>query len=272
VIEKIARTLPPPPGSGAGGKTVGVFPVKGAAGATTVSFNLAFLAKRQGAKKILLADLDPLAGTISFLLKLKSTYSFMDVLQRAGQLDADLWKQMVTTTQGIDVLLGPETPPDITVDVPTAAPVLAFAQQSYDAIIADCGSSYGPWNLSIAKLCDELLLVCTNEMASVQAALRIQAYFEQHRIDTGKVRLVVNRYIKDHGLNAESFSGVFGSEPFQLLPNDPEGVQKSAMEGKAMAGNNAVGKGLASIAERLFQFRQSENGGSGKAKRSFFSR
>ncbi len=58
--------------------------------------NLAFQWKRHGAKRILLADLDMLAGTMSFLLKIKSTYSFLDVSQRAHELDADLWNAMVT--------------------------------------------------------------------------------------------------------------------------------------------------------------------------------
>ena len=51
-------------------------PAKGACGATTIACNLAFQWKRLGAKKILLADLDPLTGTLSFLLKIKSIYSF----------------------------------------------------------------------------------------------------------------------------------------------------------------------------------------------------
>ena len=49
-------------------------PAKGAAGATTIACNLAYQCKRLGASKILLADLDPLTGTVSFVLKLKSTY------------------------------------------------------------------------------------------------------------------------------------------------------------------------------------------------------
>ena len=46
-----------------------------------------------GANQVLLADLDPLTGTLSFLLKIKSIYSFLDALQRAHELDADLWRR-----------------------------------------------------------------------------------------------------------------------------------------------------------------------------------
>src|SRR6202008_4001652 len=106
---KLARLQP----SGESGgkepaKIYAVMPAKGACGATTIACNLAFQWKRFGAKKILLADLDPLAGTMSFLLKIKSTYSFLDTLQHAFELDADLWGGMITNVNGVDVLLAPE--------------------------------------------------------------------------------------------------------------------------------------------------------------------
>jgi len=63
-------------------------PAKGACGATTVATNLAFQWKRLGKKRVLLADLDPLGGTVfSFLLKVKCAYSFVDVLHRSSNLD-----------------------------------------------------------------------------------------------------------------------------------------------------------------------------------------
>src|SRR5258707_1074377 len=89
-------------------KVVAVMPAKGACGATTVACNLAFQWKKVSGQRVLLADLDPLAGTLSFLLKIKSVYSFLDVLQRAHELDADLWNHMVVPVNGVDVLLSPE--------------------------------------------------------------------------------------------------------------------------------------------------------------------
>ena len=88
-LAKLARLQP----SGEGGgkepaKIFAVMPAKGACGATTIACNLAFQFKRLGAKRILLADLDPLAGTMSFLLKIKSVYSFLDTLQHAFELEA----------------------------------------------------------------------------------------------------------------------------------------------------------------------------------------
>src|SRR6266852_3568488 len=108
-LAKLARMTSTAEGPGREpAKIFAVMPAKGACGATTIACNLAFQWKRLGAKRILLADLDPLTGTLSFLLKTKSIYSFMDTLQRSHELDSDLWHAMVNHVSGVDVLLSPE--------------------------------------------------------------------------------------------------------------------------------------------------------------------
>src|SRR6202041_19398 len=82
------------------GRVYCIVPAKGGCGASTVASNLAYQIKR-GGRRILLADLDPLAGTLSFLLKIKSSYSFMDVLARSHDIDGDLWRTLITSRQGV---------------------------------------------------------------------------------------------------------------------------------------------------------------------------
>ncbi len=250
-VEKVARQIPPPSARSGGAKTIAVFPAKGACGATTIACNLAFQSKRLGSKKILLADLDPLTGTISFLLKLKSGYSFMDVLSRKSSLDVDLWKQMVSVHQGIDVLLSPENLMDGLDDLIDASPILDYAQASYETIIVDCGNSYTNWNLSVAYLCDELILVTTNELPALQSAQRALAWFEQHRIEPSKIRVVVNRYEREIGLNSDVISSALQTEVFQVIPADYEAVQRSQMEGKPLPAGCAAAKSLAALADKI---------------------
>ncbi len=250
-VEKVARRLPPPSARAGGAKTIAVFPAKGACGATTIACNLAFQSKRLGSKKILLADLDPLTGTISFLLKLKSGYSFMDVLSRQASLDGDLWKQMVTVHQGIDVLLSPENLVNGLDELTDASPILDFAQASYETIIIDCGNSYTNWNLSIAYLCDELVLVTTNELPALQSAQRALAWFDQHRIEQSKIRVVVNRYEREIGLNSDVISSALQTDVFQVIPADYEAVQKSQMDGKPLPAGCAAAKSVAALADKI---------------------
>jgi pilus assembly protein CpaE len=232
-------------------KIIAVMPAKGACGATTIAFNLAYQWKRQGIKRILLADLDPLTGTLSFLLKVKSSYSFLDVLQRAHELDSDLWKAMVTTIGGVDILLAPDLMADGAQDLQDPSPILEYARHLYDVVILDADSVYGPWNLNQIRQANEVVLVTTNELPALQAAQRALSYLDTNRIGRWKVRLVVNRYLRDVGLSREVIGTALHTDVFDSLPSDYDAVQRALMEGKPIQSGTPFGKSLIHLADRL---------------------
>jgi pilus assembly protein CpaE len=251
VLAKLARTQG---AEGAGkepAKMLVVMPAKGACGASTIACNLAFQWKKRGAKRVLLADLDPLTGTLSFLLKIKSSYSFVDVLIRGHELDHDLWSSMVTPVQGIDVLLAPEVLVEGANDLRDPTLILDYARHNYDVVIIDAGGVYGEWNLNQARAANELILVTTNELPALQAAQRALSYLDANRIGRWKIRLVVNRYLRDVGLSREVIATALHTEVFDIFPSDYESVQKSLMDGKPAPANTTFGKSIIQLADKL---------------------
>ena len=260
-LAKLSRIQPADTTGKEPAKIIAVMPAKGACGATTVACNLAFQCKRAGAGKVLLADLDPLAGTVSFLLKIKSVYSFLDTLQHAHELDADLWGGMVTPVSGVDVMLAPEMISENPQELRDPSPILDYARHMYDLVIVDAGGVYGEWNLNQARMANELLLVTTNELPALQAAQRALSYLDSNRIGRWKIRLIVNRYQRDVGLNRDVIGTALHTEVFESLPSDYEAIQKSLMEGKPVPSNTALGKGFVQLADRL-------TGGAGPGKKA----
>jgi pilus assembly protein CpaE len=248
-LTRVMRLVRTPTDDAVRGKLVAVLPAKAGAGATTLACSLSAAAKKRG--KTLLADLDPLTGTVSFLLRLKSGYSFMDVLQRSSQLDADLWKQMVTAANGFDVLLAPDGAVDPATELPTADPVLGYAQTRYETVVADLAPSATFWNLTVARACDELLMVCTADLLSLHAAQRMLAWLDKCDIDSDKIRLVVNQHAKSTGLAIERVTTALGREPFAVLPADPDSVGKSVMEAKPAGAATPFGREAAKLMEKL---------------------
>ena len=228
-----------------------VAPAKGGCGASTIATNLAWQWKRLGARRILLADLDPLAGTISFLLKLKPTFSFLDVLQRSGDIDEDLWKAMVTAQNGVDVLLSPDNPGEGQSDLSDASPVIEYARYNYDVAILDTNNVYGRWNLSQAQAADEVLLITTNELPALQAAQRSLAYLQRNQIGRWKTRIIVNRYEHGNGLEQDVIGTALDADICQVLPSDTDAVQKALMDGKLIQPGSALGRGVHELADRL---------------------
>lgn len=250
-MSRIEKLSPNYSGGSNRGRVHCVMPAKGACGSSTIACNLAHQSKRLGPGRVLLADLDPLAGTISFLLKVKSTFSFLDAIAHSASLDNDIWKSLVTSNQGIDVLLPPDSPTSAAQDMTDATAIVDFARRAYDHIIIDTSSGYGEWSLSIARRSDDILLVTTNELPSLQAAQRMLAYLDKHQIPRIKVKLVVNRFNRDVGLSQDMIEMALRTEVFQIIPSDYESVQRSLLDGKPVQSSTTFGKSLISLAEKL---------------------
>jgi pilus assembly protein CpaE len=248
--QKLLKLFPPGDASPAG-RIYCVLPAKGGCGATTVACSLAFEWKRMASSRVLLTDLDPFTGTIGFLLKAKSTFSFMDVLGRAADMDADLWKAMVTDCRGVDVLLSPELSPEGASEMSDASPILDYARCHYPAVISDAGSAIGDWSLSQAALSDSVLLVSTNELTSLQCAQRAIQYLESHGIGHWRIKLILNRFDDRFGVSRELVQDALGMDVFHVLPKDDAAVQRSLMEGKPIARVSRLGKSIAALALSL---------------------
>jgi pilus assembly protein CpaE len=246
------------------GKIYGVVPGKGASGASTLACNLAFqLQKLNPERKLLLSDLDMATGTVSFLLKLKSSFSFVDALTHASQMDEDLWKGLVVNHRGIDVMLCPENPVE-NMPAHEAGAMIDYARENYGAVVLDLAGPYGELAEQTVRQCDLMFLVTTNELPALHATQRAIAHLESNGLDRTKIRLVVNRYDSNQGLDKSAIETALQLEIFQILPNDADAVQKSLLEGKPVASNSNLGKCYINIATQLDGGRKTEP----KVKRS----
>jgi pilus assembly protein CpaE len=252
VLKKLARVRPGPAvATEDGGKVICIMPGKGACGATTIACNLAFALRRLSGGKVLLADLDGLTGTIAFVLRLKSSYSFVDAVTHTGVLDKDAWRVLVTPCRGIDVLLSPESPVDCYSEPLDPAALVASSRLGYDFVVIDSGGAHGDWNVGLARLADELLLVTTNELPALHATQRVLAHLEGSGVSRSKPRMVLNRYLARIGLPEDGINQALGAKVFATLPSDYEGVQKALMDGQAAAPATAFGHAITSLARTL---------------------
>jgi pilus assembly protein CpaE len=234
-----------------GGKVICVMPGKGASGATTVACNLAFALRRLGGGKVLLADLDGLTGTVAFVLKLKSTYSFVDAVTHSGVLDQDVWRVLVTPSRGIDVLLSPESPVDCYSEPLDPAGLVASSRQGYDYVVLDSGGAHGDWNQALARLSDELVLVTTNELPALHATQRALAHLERSGVGRAKPHTVLNRYLARLGLPEDAIARALGSPVYATLPSDYEGLQRALLAGQPAPPSTAFGHSVAALARAL---------------------
>jgi pilus assembly protein CpaE len=188
-------------------------------------------------------------------------------LARSGSLDSDLWRGIVSHTGGIDVLLSPENSNEQSFNLPDPTGVLRFCRQMYDNITIDMSSAFGKWNLDLAAEADDLVLVTTNELPALRAAQRALVYLDSENVAREKVRLVVNRFSADSGLNRDAIETALGQKVFHTVPSDYESVQRALVDGKNIAPASSFGKSLISLAEQLGEpYRKKQDGAGGAGK------
>jgi pilus assembly protein CpaE len=251
VVTRVIAAYPDLMPSMEDGRVVVVAPAKGACGASTIAVNLAFQKKKLGAKRLLLADLDALTGIASFLLKIRTPYSFLDALKRGPQLDADIWKGLVHSQDGIDVLVGPEVISEPLYALNDPRPLLDFARALYDVVIVDAASVYGEWNVKLAQSADDLLLVVQADAPSVKGAQRAIRYLELNHVTPPRVKPVLNRYRNEYGVGPEVVQAALGVAPVATLPADYEVIQKSLIEGRPAPPGTPFHKGISNLAGAL---------------------
>jgi Flp pilus assembly CpaE family ATPase len=242
----------PQPGAGRGtGRVVCVMPARGSSGASTAAATLAFHAARTGAGPVLLADMDLLAGTLGFMLKLSSRHSFVDALSHAAALDADLWKGLATPYRGVDVLLSPEDPVGCELDVAGVARLIEYVRGAYGLAVVDTGGVFSPLGLELARLSDDILLVTTSDVGIVHGAARSLSYLQMEGCRSEAVKVAVSRWRREAGLDREAIESALGQEVCCVLPHDPQATEDALLEGRPVAPASALGRGVAELASRL---------------------
>jgi pilus assembly protein CpaE len=158
---------------------------------------------------------------------------------------------VVTSRQGVDILLSPEVMTEGVGDLSDTSAIVEYARGVYDLVVLDAGSVYGDWNLSQATLADEILLVTTNELTALQAVQRSLSYLDANNIPRYKVRLIVNRYDRHVGLSKDVIATALHTDIFHIMPADYDAIQKALMEGKPLASTTGFGKSVIGLVERL---------------------
>lgn len=249
LLRRLARSFGSAPAQAAG--VYCIVPSKGACGATTLACNLAAAVHRGLKRRVLLMDLDSLAGMVAFQFKAHSSYSFLDALARIQGIDEDIWRGLVCHMHGIDLLLAPEDAETRPGHMLGVDEMIGFARSLYDVIVIDTGGPHGDASSSILRQSDRILLVTNNELAGLQAAQRALHHFDQLRLERSRVKVIVNRLRKGSGVGTEVIKAALHLESLSTIPEDEVAARKAVVEGKPLSPASAAGAAIGALAGEL---------------------
>ena len=225
-------------------------PAKAGVGATTVAVNVAHALAHEINLSTLLSDFDLNSGIIKFMLKLNTEHTVRDAVDRAGDLDENLWPQLVSTMGKLDVLHAGPMNPGHRLDLQQLRQWVAFARRHYKAICCDLSGNMEKYSLELMQEAKQILLVCTPEIPSLHLADEKVRFLR--RIDLGdRITLILNRAQKKSIISDAEIEKLLGIPVSFSLPNDYVGVHRALTAGCHVAPSSALGKQFSQLARTL---------------------
>jgi pilus assembly protein CpaE len=235
-----------------GGKIIGFLSAKGGCGATTAACHVAAALARQGAGKVLLADLDLQTGLIGFLLKTKCSYSIADAVHNLQRLDHSYWQGLVSNgIPDMEIITAPLAPAAKQLSPAHVKQVLAFARTHYDWCVLDLGRNLTPDTMALLDLIDETYLVTTQEVPALHHTKQIVQLLLEAGYARSQLRLVLNRTTKRSDVTVEELESMLGVPIYVTLANDFEALQEAFSEGRLLDGSSPLGQDFARLAGRI---------------------
>ncbi|MDK3072570.1 AAA family ATPase [Sedimentitalea sp. JM2-8] len=227
------------------GQIIGICPVRGGIGASTLAVNLAdqlqdrtgFFRKRTR-NRVAVVDLDLQFGSIATELDLPPSAGLYKMGRDKVKPDRTFLEQcLIRHDSGLEVLTAPDEfmPLDVFSGNQMTA-LIDTLRQEFDFVVVDLPRSLVDWLDAIVSACDRMLLVTDSTVPSIRQAYRLIDFFAQTRLEP-PVEIVVGHEKKPlfkagHHGEAEK---VLGRALRYWLPHDPRHARIALDRGQLLS-------------------------------------
>ncbi len=200
---------------------IAVFSGKGGVGRSVIALNLAIVLRQLTGEDVALVDADLQAGDIHVLLNMNTSNS-IDDLREAASLDAVIIQHtMVEHQSGLMVLrapLHPESAERFNED--EMKRIMVDLRENFDYLIVDMSAAYTEANLTVLEMADQIVLVTTLEITSLNKVTRFFEVAERLGYPEEKIVLVCNRVQQYYGIKPQQLEGQVRHRIAALFPEE----------------------------------------------------
>jgi pilus assembly protein CpaE len=210
-------------GMGRRAKLLHFIPTIGGCGSTTVACNAAAALAKTGARTVLI-DLDLVRGGVASYFDIRPRYTIADVMESGDKLDKQLLDNALAIHKGsgLAILARPDLPED-TLRVKPAGftRLLGVLSRMFDYVVMDSVMSIDPLYAAAVQAADQNVIVMQLNVPSAKNAERFVGSLRRMAIDTHKIKLVANRFIKKGwDIEPAEVERTLGLKITYTVPND----------------------------------------------------
>jgi len=217
-VERVASAA----GMGKRARIIQVVPTIGGCGSTTIACNVA--ASLATGAKTALVDLDLIRGSVASAFDVRPRYTIADVMDAAEKADRQLLDNALTVHSGskLAILARPDLPEDTQrVSAEGVRRLMTVLGRMFDNIVVDSMMSVAPVYSAVMSAADLTLIVMQLNIPSAKNAERFVGAMRRQGIESSKIRLIVNRYVKrGNDIEADDVERAMGLKVSWTIPND----------------------------------------------------
>lgn len=184
------------------GKVITFYNVKGGAGKSVISSNIAVMLARFWKKKVVLIDMNFAFGDQAILLNLPTDKNIYQLLKARPPLKLPVIEEQLTDHfSGLKVLLPPPLPELAEAIKPELVESIIDAlRNEYDFIIIDTHNQLTEMELKILEISDAIMLVMTMELTFIKNTKLLIDLLQRLQVPREKIKVILNRAFKKMSL------------------------------------------------------------------------
>ncbi|CAN5539630.1 CpaE family protein [soil metagenome] len=217
-VERAAQTH----GMGKRAKIIHVIPTQGGCGSTTVACNVA--ASLGTTAKTTLVDLDLIRGGVASYFDTRPRYTIADVMESGEKVDKQLLDNALSMHKksNLAILARPDLPEDtLRVNPAGVTRLFNILGRMFDYVVADSVMSIDPIYSTAIQAADVNVIVMQLNVPSAKNAERFVGALRRMGIESGKIRILVNRFVKKGwDIEPAEVERALGLKISWMVPND----------------------------------------------------
>ncbi len=230
------------------GQIVAFASAKPGAGASTLAWQTALALERKTRTRVLLADLDLAAGTVSYYSARRAEASFLDVLERTNGCGASGWIEPAGDAPGLDILGTPAKPSEMPFDPVHFRQALDHLRSRYQWTLLDLPAVFHRVSLLALANADKTFLVSTTELPSLHLARKAVRLLSQLGISPDRFEVVINQTGRREGITGQDLEKILGSRVRISMPDDHSRLHQAIALGEPVEAGSGFGEAIEGLA------------------------
>jgi Flp pilus assembly CpaE family ATPase len=235
------------------GSVITFFNVKGGAGKSVISANVATMLAKKWKKRVALLDLNLAFGDQGILLSLKNDKNIHNLIKERPPLRLHhIESQMTEHASGLKVLLPPPLP-ELAEEVrpELVEQIIEILRANYDFVIIDTQNQLTELEVRILEISDLIFLIMTMELTFIKNTKALLDLFKRMKLPRDKVKVILNRAFKALGLEPSRVEKSLRYAISHFIPSEGDIVIPSVNKGQPFVLQQLEGSALLVSIERI---------------------